>query len=316
LKEKIVFLQEEYDNKRIEYREKLDKIMRKNQISEEENKNHYKINEFEKPEENKNTSKFDKKNLNDLTNIFKKKPEDIVEEVIKDYSVLSDQLNEIFSDKVITQFKEDTSLVYLKYKDSQGSFRITDELYTCSDLLGEACNFFDLDPKNFRIYYSIGDSNFIINMTISIKSFLFEKRKEIGGSNTITLTLLPIKVFEDMQLKVYDPEEDKSAENKGDTQNLLKDIDIIEITLLRRIDEIRFYLFFLFIIFVYNLGRSKIQMSYYINHAYNIGLGYKKFFSMNQYGLENDFFTVRNVDDFTKWSFNLFSDVFQYPTGN
>ena len=54
-------------------------------------------------------------------------------------------------------------------------------------------------------------------------------------------------------------------------------------------------------------------MSYFIQHAYNIGLGNKKYFSLNQYGLENDFFTVKTVEDFQDWSFNLLSNVFQYP---
>ena len=251
--------------------------------------------------------------MTDLTNFFKKKPEEIIEDVIIDYSILSNPLKSIFSEKGRPQTNEDVSLVYLKYKDAQGSFRITDELYTCSDLLGEACNFFEIDPKDFRIYYTAGENNFIVNMTVSVKSYLLTKRKELGSSNTLTLTLLPTKEIEEVQLKIFDPEENKSNENKKDTQNLLKDIDNIENVLLGKIREIIFYLIFLFLIFVYNLSHSQIQMSYYINHAYGIGLGYKKYFVMNQFGLENDFFTVNNMNDFMKWNFNLFADVFQYP---
>jgi hypothetical protein len=304
-KDRINFLQEDLKTKRSEYMEKLEKIQLKNKREAEDKKNseNFKKEEIEK-------EKVDTVKLNKLVDLHKNsKSYSIVDSVINDFSKLSTEIDKIFSEKEKSSISDEISFVYVKYEDSAVAFRITDDYYALCDLLKESSRFFDINPSSHRIY---GPDNKIVNMTLGVRLYLLQLREKLG--TVPNLMLLPIKnsVF---RVNVAPQEEQVLKPAEGyETGELLKNIDNVETELLKKTRKIIFYLIFVCLIFVYNLSNSRVQQSYYINHAFQSRLVEKKYFKINQFGLENDFLTINNINDVMDWGIYSLVSLFQYPT--
>lgn len=304
-KERIHFLQEDLKNKRGEYMDKLEKIQLKNKReAEAKNSENSENSKIEKEKE-----KIDINKLNKVVELHKNsKSYTIVEGVINDFSKLSTEIDKIFGDKEKTSINDEIGFVYVKFEDTAVAFRITDDYYAFCDLLKESSNYFDINPSSHRIY---GPDNKIINMTLGVRLYLLQLKEKLG---TIpNLVLLPIKSSV-LRMNIAPQEEPvlKAAEGY-ETGELLKNIDNVESELLYKTRKIIFYLIFVCLVFVYNVSNSRVQQSYYINNAFQSRLVEKKYFKSNQYGLENDFKTINNLEDIMDWGIYCLVSLFQYP---